>query len=63
MGDFQVYFAQVRSLRPTSVSMMSPRRKDTTATPRMNSSLRFLRRKVEGYMSTMAVTRLSTHTN
>lgn len=54
---------EVRSLRPTSVSMMSPMRKDTTATARMKSSLRFLRRKVEGYMSTMAVTRLSTHTN
>ncbi|TNN67381.1 hypothetical protein EYF80_022326 [Liparis tanakae] len=39
---------------PTSVSMMSPKRKDTTATPRMKSSLRCLRRKVEGYMSTMA---------
>lgn len=47
----------------TSVSMMSPMRKDTTATARMKSSLRFLRRKVVGYMSTMAVTRLSTHTN
>lgn len=43
--------------------MMRPMRNETMATAKMKSSLRFLRRKVLGYMSTMAVTRLSTHTN
>lgn len=50
-------------IRLTSVSMMRPMKKESTATARMKSSLRCLRRKVDGYMSTTAVTRLSTHTN
>lgn len=67
-GGLHAYFTVLFSTKrghwkQTSVSMMSPMRKETTDTARMKSSLRFLRRKVEGYMSIMAVTRLSTHTN
>lgn len=47
----------------TSVSMTSPTRKEVTDTPRMRTSLRFFLRNTRGYMSTSAVTRLSTHTN
>lgn len=59
-----MYVLKLKELHKlTSVSMMRPRKKDTIATARMKSSLRFLRRKTEGYISTTAVTRLSTHTN
>lgn len=47
----------------TSVSMIRPMRKEVTDTPKMRSSLRFFFRNTWGYMSTSAVTRLSTHTN
>lgn len=47
----------------TSISMISPTKKDTMHTTNKKSSLRFLRRNTVGYMSTMAVTRLSTQTN
>lgn len=48
---------------PTSVNMMRPTRKETRLTANRKSSRRFLRRNTSGYMSTTAVTRLSTHTN
>lgn len=48
---------------PTSVHMMSPMRKETTDIPRISSSRRYPLLKVSGYMSTTAVTKLSTHTN
>lgn len=48
---------------PTSISMIRPTKKEKRLTPKRKSSLRFLRRNTAGYMSTTAVTRLSTHTN
>lgn len=48
---------------PTSVSMMRPIKKEKRLTPRRKSSLRCLRLNKVGCMSTIAVTRLSTHTN
>lgn len=48
---------------PTSVHMMSPMKKETTDIPRISSSRRYPLLKVSGYMSTTAVTKLSTHTN
>lgn len=47
----------------TSISMISPMRKERMHTTSKKSSLRFLRRNTVGNISTMAVTRLSTHTN
>lgn len=59
-------FAKKKSKKkknPTSMSMMRPIRKENRDTAKRKSSLRFLRRNTAGYMSTTAVTRLSTHTN
>lgn len=53
----------VPEVGPTSISMMRPTKKEKRLTPKRKSSLRFLRRNTAGYMSTTAVTRLSTHTN
>lgn len=47
----------------TSVHMMSPMKKETTDIPRISSSRRYPLLNVSGYMSTTAVTKLSTHTN
>lgn len=52
-----------RSVTPTSISMMRPMKKEKRLTANRKSSLRFLRLNTAGYMSTTAVTRLSTHTN
>lgn len=50
-------------MTPTSISMTRPMRKETRTTANRKSSRRYFRRNTAGYMSTMAVTRLSTHTN
>lgn len=50
-------------MSPTSVSMMRPIKKEKRLTPKRKSSLRCLRLNTVGCMSTIAVTRLSTHTN
>lgn len=51
------------SFNITSMSMIRPTKKDRKDMAKRKSSLRYFWRNTAGYISTMAVTRLSTHTN